>query len=395
MVINEVVLVSAARTPIGGYRGCLSSIPAVKLGSIAIQAAVERAGISKDLIQEVFMGNVLQASCGQAPARQAALGAGLSLSTCCTTVNKVCASGLKAISIGCQTLMLNQQEIVVAGGMESMSNAPYYLPRGDTPFGSITLKDGMESDGLTDAYGAGSMGNCAEAVAKKYNITRQEQDEYAITSYKRSAQAIESGEMKQEIVSVTIPGKKGKPDVIISEDEEYKRVDFEKLKRLPPAFDKNNGTVTAANSSSLADGAAACVLMTRNAADKLNIKPLAKIIGFTDAAIEPINFPIAPSCAITKLLEMTGIKKSEIALWEINEAFSVVTLSNVKILDLELEKVNTWGGAVSLGHPLGMSGTRVLNHLAFSLKPGEYGMAGVCNGGGGASAMLIQKILMR
>lgn len=392
MVLNEVVLVSAARTPIGGYRGSLSSLPAVKLGAIAIQAAIERAGISKELVQEVFMGNVLQASCGQAPARQAALGAGLSYSTSCTTINKVCASGLKAIIFGCQTLMLNQQEIIIAGGMESMSNAPYYLPRGDTPYGNITLKDGIESDGLTDAFGAGLMGNCAESVAKKYNISRQDQDEYAIISYKRSAQAFESGVMKQEIVPITIPGKKGKPDIIVNEDEEYKRADFEKLKRLSPVFDKNNGTVTAANSSTISDGAAACVLMTRKVADKLNIKPLAKIIGFSDAAVEPVNFPIAPSFAITKLLEMTGIEKKDIALWEINEAFSVVPLSNMKILNLELDKINVCGGAVSLGHPLGMSGARILNHLAFALKPGEYGMAGACNGGGGASVMLIQKM---
>lgn len=383
---------SAVRTPIGSFRSSLASLPAPKLGAVAIQGAVNKAGIPKDAIQEVYMGQVLQGSSGQAPARQAALGAGLSISTPCTTVNKVCASGMKSIMLAAQNLMLGHQDIMVAGGMESMSNTPYYLARGDTPYGGVNLLDSLVYDGLTDAYQKFHMGVCGENTAKKLGISRKEQDEFAINSYKKTTNAVESGIFQQEIVPVTIPGKKGKPDVVINTDEEYKRVNFEKVPLLPTVFQKENGTITAANASTINDGAAACVLMTAAAAEKLKVKPLAKIIGFSDAAVEPIDFPISPAFAIPKLLEQTGIKKDDVALWEINEAFSVVVLANIKMLNLDPAKVNIHGGAVSLGHPIGMSGARIVNHLVYALKRNEYGAAAICNGGGGASALMIQKL---
>jgi len=281
---------------------------------------------------------------------------------------------------------------MVAGGMESMSNTPYYLARGDTPYGGVNLLDSLVYDGLTDAYQKFHMGVCGENTAKKLGISRKEQDEFAINSYKKTTNAVESGIFQQEIVPVTIPGKKGKPDVVINTDEEYKRVNFEKVPLLPTVFQKENGTITAANASTINDGAAACVLMTAAAAEKLKVKPLAKIIGFSDAAVEPIDFPISPAFAIPKLLEQTGIKKDDVALWEINEAFSVVVLANIKMLNLDPAKVNIHGGAVSLGHPIGMSGARIVNHLVYALKRNEYGAAAICNGGGGASALMIQKL---
>lgn len=391
MEANEVVIISTARTPIGSFRGSLSPVSAVKLGSTAIQGALEHAGIEKEAVQEVFMGCVLQANLGQAPARQACLSAGLSMSTPCTTVNKVCASGMKAIIFGAQTLMLGQQDIVVAGGMESMSNAPYYMHRGDTPYGGVELKDSLVFDGLTDAYGNGHMGICAEGIATKFDFSRSDQDQFAIKSYKRTIAAAESGFLKKEIVPVIIPGKRGKADVIIDTDEEYKRVDFDKIPALKPVFSKD-GTITPANASSLSDGAAACVMTTRSIAESLHVKPLAKILAFADAAVDPQDFPIAPAYAIPKILSKANVDKNDIALWEINEAFSVAGLANIKMLNLDPGKVNIHGGAVSLGHPLGMSGARIVFRLIESLSPQEKGIAAVCNGGGGASAILLKKL---
>lgn len=389
---NDVVIVSAVRTPIGSFRSSLASLSAPKLGSVAVQAAVEKAGIPINAVQEVYMGHVLQGSVGQAPARQAALGAGLNVSTPCTTVNKVCASGMKSIMLASQNLMLGHQEVMVAGGMESMSNTPYYLARGDTPYGGVALLDSLVYDGLTDAYKKIHMGVCGENTAKKMGISRSEQDEFAINSYKKTANSVEKGFFEKEIVPVTVQGKRGKPDIIVSTDEEYKRVNFEKLPQLPTVFQKENGTITAANSSTINDGAAACVLMTAAAAQRLKVKPLARVVGFADAAVEPIDFPISPVFAILKVLKQTGLKKEDVTLWEINEAFSVVVLANIKMLDLDPLKVNAHGGAVSLGHPIGMSGARIVNHLVHALKAKEYGVAAICNGGGGASTLIIQKI---
>nr|DBA32691.1 TPA: hypothetical protein GDO54_000464 [Pyxicephalus adspersus] len=357
--LNEVVIASAVRTPIGSFQGSLSSLPASKLGSIAIKAAVEKAGISPEQVNEAYMGNVLQAGQGQAPARQAVLGAGLSISTPTTTINKVCASGMKSIMLAAQSLMCGHQEIMVAGGMESMSNVPYCMSRGATPYGGVKLEDLIVKDGLTDVYNKFHMGNCAENTAKKLNIGREDQDSYAISSYTRSKAAWEAGKFANEIIPVSIPQK---------------------------------GTVTAANASTLNDGAAALVLMTSEVAKRLNITPLARILAFADAAVEPIDFPIAPAYAIPKVLSAAGVKKENVAMWEINEAFSVVVLANVKMLNIDPARVNVNGGAVSLGHPIGMSGARIVGHMAHALKKGEYGVAGICNGGGGASAILIEKL---
>lgn len=390
--LHEVFIVSAVRTPIGSFRSALSSLPAPRLGAIVLQAAVNKAGIKKDVVKEVYLGNVLSAMVGQSPTRQAVLFAGFPNTTECTTINKVCASGMKSIMLAAQTLMCGHQDVMIAGGMESMSNVPYYMGRGDTPYGGLKLVDGIVYDGLTDAFDHIHMGNCAENTAKKHNITKDQQDEYGINSYKRSADAIQAGIFENEITPVIIPGKKGKPDVVISEDEEYKRVNFDKFKSLPTVFQKDAGTITAANASTLNDGAAACVLMTGEAVKQFKVKPLARIVGFADAALEPIDFPIAPTHATIKVLEQTGVKKDDISLWEINEAFSVVVLANIKILGLDPTKVNVHGGAVSLGHPIGMSGARLVNHLTHVLKPGQKGLASICNGGGGSSAILIEKL---
>lgn len=389
--LNEVVIASFARTPIGSFRSALASVPATRLGSVAIKGAIERAGIKSEDVQEVYMGNVVSAGAGQAPARQAALGAGLSQSTPCTTVNKVCASGMKAIMLAAQSLMCGAQEIMVAGGMESMSNVPYYMNRGETPYGGVHLQDGIVFDGLTDAYDKIHMGACAEQTAKKYEVSRQEQDNFAIDSYKRSAAAAKEGVLAKEIVPVTIQGKRGKPDVVVAEDEEYKRANFEKFGTVPTVFLKD-GTITAANASTLNDGAAACVLMTRQAADRLGVKPIARIVAFGDAAVEPVHFSIAPAYAMPKVLKAAGLKIEDVSMFEINEAFSSVVLCNMKHLKLDPSKVNIHGGAVSLGHPIGMSGARITGRMALHLQPGQYGLAGICNGGGGASAILIEKL---
>ncbi|TFK09928.1 transmembrane protein 255B [Platysternon megacephalum] len=389
--LNEVVIASAARTPIGSFQGSLSSLRATELGSIAIKGAIERAGIPAEEVKEVYMGNVLQAGQGQAPARQALLGAGLPISTPATTINKVCASGMKSVMMAAQNLMCGNQDVMVAGGMESMSNVPYTMNRGATPYGGVKLEDLIVKDGLTDVYNKIHMGNCAENTAKKLTVSREEQDTYAINSYTRSKAAWESGELTKEVIPVTI-SQKGKPDIEVKEDEEYKRVDFSKVPKLKTVFQKENGTVTAANASTLNDGAAALVVMTAEAAKRLNVTPLARIVAFADAAVDPIDFPIAPAYAVPKVLSDAGLKKEDIAMWEINEAFSVVVLANIKMLGIDPQKVNIHGGAVSLGHPIGMSGARIVAHMAHVLKQGQYGLAGICNGGGGASAILIQKL---
>lgn len=390
--LNEVVIISAVRTPIGSFLGSLSPLSATKLGSVAIQGAIEHAGIPKDEVKEVFMGNVCQGGVGQAPARQSTLFAGLPKATICTTINKVCASGMKSIILASQNLQTGHQEVVLAGGMESMSNVPYYLRRGQTPYGGVNLIDGIVFDGLTDVYNKFHMGNCAENTAKKMGITRQQQDDFAISSYKRSAQAYENKAFESELIPVNVPQKRGQPDLVFSSDEEYKRVNLDKFGRLSTVFQKENGTVTAGNASTLNDGAAALILTTLEGAKRLQAKPLARVVGFEDGATDPIDFPIAPAVAIPKLLKKTGVGKDEVALWEINEAFSVVVLANQNILELDPAKVNVHGGAVSLGHPIGMSGARIVVHLVHALKPGEKGLASICNGGGGASAILIEKL---
>ncbi|KAF7268133.1 acetyl-CoA acetyltransferase 1 isoform X1 [Rhynchophorus ferrugineus] len=389
---NDVVIVSAVRTPMGSFLGSLATVPATKLGAVAIQAAVERAGIPKDEIKEVLMGNVCQGGVGQAPARQATIFAGLPTSTICTTINKVCASGMKSIMLGAQVLQTGAQDVVLAGGMESMSNVPYYLKRGQTPYGGVNLIDGVVFDGLTDVYNKFHMGNCAENTAKKVGISRQQQDEFAISSYKKSAEAWKQRAFDSEIVPVNVPQKKGQPDVVFAEDEEYKRVNFDKFGKLATVFQRENGTVTAGNASTLNDGAAALILTTQSTAERLKLTPLARIVGFADGACEPIDFPIAPATAVPKLLKQTGVNKDDVALWEINEAFSVVVLANQKLMDLDPSKINVHGGAVSLGHPIGMSGARIVVHLVHALKPGQKGVASICNGGGGASSIMIERL---
>ena len=389
---NEVVIVGCARTPMGGFRGSLSSFSAPKLGSLAISAALDRAGCPKDAVDEVYMGAVLQGGMGQAPDRQAALYAGLPMSVPCTAVNKVCASGMKSIMQAAQSLQLGQNRVMVAGGMESMSNVPYYMARGDTPYGGVPLKDGLVADGLTDVYNKFHMGNCGENTAKKLGISREEQDEYGMNSYKRAAAAYEQGSIKDELVEVEVKGKRGKPSTFVKEDEEFRKVNFDKFAKLSTVFQKEGGTVTAGNASTLSDGAAATVLMTAEAAAELGCKPLARIVGYADGATDPIDFPIAPKFATEKLLKQTGMSAADVDLWEINEAFSVVVPANMKLDGLDPAKVNIHGGAVSLGHPLGASGTRIVNHLVFALQPGQKGVASICNGGGGASAIMIEKM---
>ncbi|XP_050692902.1 acetyl-CoA acetyltransferase, mitochondrial-like [Eriocheir sinensis] len=390
--LQDVVIASAVRTPMGSFRSSLASLRAPELGAVAVKAAVERASLGPKDVQEVYMGNVVAAMSGQAPARQAALFAGLDKTTPCTTINKVCASGMKAIMMACQSIMVGSNRIMVAGGMESMSNVPYYMARGDTPYGTVTLVDGIVFDGLTDVYNKIHMGNCGENTAKKMSITREEQDQFALESYRRSAEAWKSGAMAEEIVPVTIKGKRGKPDTVVGEDEEYKKVNPEKFTKLATVFQREGGTVTAGNASTLNDGAAACVLMSGEAAAAAGVTPIARVVGFCDAATDPIDFPIAPAFATNKLLEQTGKSVGDVALWEVNEAFSVVVLANMKMSNLDPAKVNVHGGAVSLGHPIGMSGARIVVHLAHSLKAGQLGVASICNGGGGASAIMIEKL---
>lgn len=390
--LHEVVIASAVRTPIGSFRSSLCSVPAPRLGAIVVKAAVEKAGIKPEDVQEVYMGNVCTAGEGQAPTRQATLGAGLPISTPCTTINKVCASGMKSIMMAAQSLACGSQEVMVAGGMESMSNVPFLVGRDPPKYGGHVMEDGIVKDGLWDVYNKIHMGNCAENTASKLEISREEQDQFAISSYKKTEAAWQAGTFNNEVIPVSIPQKKGKPDVVFSEDEEFKRVSYDKFATLKPAFQKNNGTVTAANASTLNDGAAALVLMTRQAADRLGVKPLASIIGFADASVAPIDFTIAPAAAMPKLLQQTGLKKEDIHMWEINEAFSAVVLANIKLMELDPDKVNIHGGAVSVGHPIGMSGSRLIAHMTHTLPEGALGLASICNGGGGASAMVIKRL---
>ncbi|MFN4234488.1 MAG: acetyl-CoA C-acyltransferase [Bacteroidia bacterium] len=392
--MKEVYIVSAVRTPMGSFNGALASLSATQLGAAAIKGALEKIKLDPKEVQEVYMGNVLQAGLGQAPARQAAKFAGLPDSVVCTTVNKVCASGMKSIALAAQSIMLGDNDVVVAGGMENMSQVPHYLPGSRTGFrlGDAKLIDGMVYDGLIDVYNRQHMGNCAEICAKEKNISREEQDQFAINSYKRAAAAWESGKFDNEVIPVSVPQRKGDP-VIVTKDEEYTNVKLDKIPTLSPVFQKD-GTVTAANASTLNDGASAVILMSKEKADALGIKPLAKIISFADAEQAPEWFTTAPSVAIPKALKKANLKISDIDYWELNQAFSVVGLANIKELGLNPEKVDVNGGAVALGHPLGSSGCRIIVTLINVLKQnnGKYGAAGICNGGGGASAMIIENI---
>jgi len=376
----------------GGFRGSLSSLTAPQLGAIAIESALERAKCPKEAVDEVYMGAVLQANMGQAPDRQASLFAGIPNSVPCTLINKVCASGMKSIMMASQSLQLGQNSVMVAGGFESMSNVPYYLARGDTPYGGVNMKDGLVSDGLTDVYNKFHMGNCGENTAKKLGITREEQDAYAVRSYQNAAKAYESGAIKDELVAVEIKGKRGKPSTFVTEDDEFRKANFDKFPKLATVFQRESGTITAGNASTLSDGAAATILMTEDAVKKYGATPLARIVGYADGATDPIDFPIAPRFSTEKLLKQVGMNASDVDLWEINEAFSVVVLANMKLHQLDPAKVNIHGGAVSLGHPLGASGTRIVNHLVFALAPGQKGVASICNGGGGASSIMIEKL---
>ncbi|MFD2784588.1 acetyl-CoA C-acyltransferase [Hymenobacter rubripertinctus] len=393
MQIKEVVIVAAVRTPIGSFGGSLASLSAIELGAIAIKGALEKAGLDGKEVQQVIMGNVISANLGQAPARQAAKKAGLPDTVECTTVNKVCASGSKAIMYGAQAIMLGQADVVMAGGMESMSNVPYYLDKArfGAKYGNGQMIDGLMKDGLWDPYHDYAMGNAADATAAHYGITREDQDAFAQQSYERSAAAAKAGKKKDEIVPVTITVR-GK-ETVISDDEEYLKADFSKFAGLRAAFTKE-GTVTAANASTLNDGAAAVLLMSREKADELGIKPLAIIRGFADAEQAPEWFTTTPALAIPKALKNAGLDASEVDFYEINEAFSVVSLANNKLLNLEGTKVNVYGGAVSLGHPLGASGARIVTTLlnVMENEGGKIGVTGICNGGGGASSIVLEKV---
>jgi acetyl-CoA C-acetyltransferase len=390
---KTVYIVSAARTPMGSFLGAFAGVSATQLGSTAIKGALEKGGVAAALVDEVFMGNVLQAGVGQAPARQAALGAGLGTNVPCTTVNKVCASGMKAIMFGAQSIIAGDNQLVVVGGMENMSQTPHYLDgRNGTKFGNIGLLDGITKDGLLDVYSKVPMGNCAELCATKYEITREDQDQFAIASYQRAAAAWQAGRFANEVVPVAVPQRKGEP-VLVAEDEEYKNVFLDKIPSLRPAFDKD-GTITAANASTLNDGASALILASEEAVQKHGLKPIGKLISYADAAQEPEWFTTAPSLAIPKALDKAGLSISDIDYWELNQAFSVVGLANMKILGLDASKVDVNGGAVALGHPLGNSGSRVIVTLLNVLEQNgaKLGAAAICNGGGGASAMVIERL---
>ncbi len=391
--MKEIYILSAVRTPIGSFGGVLSTVPATKLGATAIQGAMAKAGVSVNDVDEVFMGNVLQAGLGQAPARQAAMFAGIPNTVPATTINKVCASGMKSISLAAQSILAGDNELVIAGGMENMSMVPHYMQaRNGQKLGDISLKDGMVLDGLTDVYNDYHMGNAAELCAKECNISREEQDEFAMESYRRAAKAWENGNFSDEVVPVEVPQRRGEP-VVISEDEEYKNVKMEKIPSLRPVFQKE-GSVTAANASTLNDGASALIICSREKAQELGIKPIAKIVSYADAAQEPEWFTTAPSKALPKALKKANLSTQDVDYWELNQAFSVVGLANIQKLGLNPEKVDVNGGAVSIGHPLGNSGSRIIVTLINVLKQngGKLGAAGICNGGGGASAMVIENI---
>ncbi len=392
--MKEVYIASAVRTPIGSFGGKLAGFSATELGTFAIKGALEKSGVDPKEVQEVFMGNVLSANLGQAPARQAALGAGIHENTPCTTINKVCSSGMKSVMFGAQSIMLGINDLVVAGGMESMSNVPFYVPKArfGYKYGHGQLIDGLMHDGLWEVYNKFAMGNCADNTAKEMNISREAQDEYAINSYKRVAEATASGDLKDEIIPIAIPQRKGDP-ILMDEDEEFHHVNFDKIPGLRPVFDKE-GTVTAANASTINDGASALVLVSKEKAEELGLTLIAKIKGFGDAAQEALWFTTAPSLAIPKALDHAGVKQEEVDYWEINEAFSAVAIANQMKLGLDPEILNVFGGAVAMGHPLGTSGARIISTLVNVLKKkkGKIGCAGICNGGGGASAIVIEKM---
>lgn len=392
--MKEVFIVSAVRTPMGSFLGSLSAVPATKLGAVAVKGALNKINLDPKQIQEIYMGNVLQAGEGQAPARQVALGAGLSNETPSTTVNKVCASGMKAVTMAAQAIKAGDAEVIVAGGMENMSSVPhYYNARNATKLGDVKMQDGMVLDGLTDVYNKVHMGVCAEKCATDYSFSREEQDNFAIESYKRAAKAWSEGKFADEVVPVEIPQRKGEP-VIFAEDEEYKSVNFDRIPTLPTVFKKEEGTVTAANASTLNDGASALILVSKEKMEELGLKPLAKIISYADAAQAPEDFTTAPSKALPIALKKAGLELTDIDFFEFNEAFSVVGLANNKILGLDASKVNVNGGAVAIGHPLGSSGSRIIVTLINVLKQnnGKYGAAAICNGGGGASAIVIENM---
>ncbi|WFD01023.1 acetyl-CoA C-acetyltransferase [Malassezia yamatoensis] len=386
-MVMSVYIVSAVRTPVGSFQGSLKTQSATDLGTAAAVAAIERAKIEPEHVEEAYLGCVLQANAGQAPARQVVLRAKCPDTTEATTVNKVCASGMKSVAFATQAIQLGERDVMLAGGMESMSQTPYYMPRNGLAFGDVTAKDSILRDGLTDALSQDHMGLCAENTAKEHNISRQAQDQYAIQSYERAADAWASSAFNNEIVPITIKDRKG--ETVVSEDEEYKKLNKDKISTLRSAFQKD-GTVTAANASSLNDGASALILASEDAVKKHQLKPLARILATADAARKPVDFPIAPALAIPRALERAKVTKDQIALWEINEAFSVVALANMQILDLDPSKVNVHGGGVSLGHPIGSSGSRIIVSLVHALKQGDLGVASVCNGGGGASAIVVE-----
>lgn len=393
--MQSVYIVSTARTPIGSFGGSLSTVSATQLGAAAIRGALTKANIDSNLVQAVYMGNVVSANLGQAPARQAAIFAGLSKNAICTTVNKVCASGMKAMMMAAQDILLGDADVVVAGGMENMSQIPFYLDKarfGGYGYGNGTFIDGLAKDGLTDVYGGMAMGVCADATASKYGFSREEQDAFAIASYQRSAAAWSEGNFQQEVVPVQIPQKKGDP-ITFAQDEEYKNVKFDKIPSLRAAFTKE-GTVTAANASTINDGAAATILMSEAKVKELGITPLARIVSFADAEHEPEWFTTAPTVAAPKALKKAGLSISDIDYFEVNEAFSVVTMAFMKEMGISHEQTNVFGGAVSLGHPLGCSGARIVVTLqnVLTQKGGKYGLAAICNGGGGASAMIIENL---
>ncbi len=391
--MKEVVIVSAVRTPMGSFGGSLSTVSATQLGATAIKGALQKINLDPNEIEEVYMGNVLQANLGQAPAKQAAIFAGISENTPCTTVNKVCASGMKAISLATQAIKCGDADVVVAGGMENMSSVPhYYSARNAVKLGDVKITDGMVKDGLTDVYNQVHMGVCADQCADEHHISRKEQDDFAIESYQRAAKAWTAGNFNEEIVPVAVPQRRGE-DIIVSEDEEYKNVKLEKIPQLRAVFNKE-GTVTAANASTLNDGASALILMSKEKAEELQIKPIAKVVSYADAAQEPKWFTTAPAKAVPKALAKANLSAGDIDYWELNQAFSVVGLVNTKLLGLDPAKVDVNGGAVALGHPLGSSGSRIIVTLINVLKQnnGRFGAAGICNGGGGASALVIENM---
>lgn len=392
--MKEVYIVSAVRTPIGSFGGMLASITATQLGSTAMKGVLEKAGVDAKEIQEVYFGNVVSAGLGQAPARQAALGAGISTEVPCTTVNKVCSSGMKTVMMGAQSIMLGHNDVVMTGGMESMTNVPYYIPKAryGYKYGHGQMLDGLMHDGLWEPYHKFPMGSCADNTAKEMNISREAQDEYAITSYKRSADSWANGKFADEVIPVAVPQRRG-DDLILTEDEEYKAVKFEKIPGLRPVFNKD-GTVTAANASTINDGASAILLMSKEKVEELGVKPIAKILSFGDAAQDPLWFTTAPSKAIPVALGRAGLDKKDVQYWEINEAFSAVALANAQELDIDQSILNVNGGSVALGHPLGASGARILTTLTSVLKQNDasVGVAGICNGGGGASAIAIERL---